>query len=85
MFHQETSEVTNDFNHPSEDSVNCVSTDLSTQMISTQNDGQSSGIQSRGSTQIQFLLGEEILDALIAETNLLKEKVLSKGHLGSYP
>ena len=43
MFHQETSEVTNDFNHPSEDSVNCVSTDLSTQMISTQNDGQSSG------------------------------------------
>ena len=43
MFHQETSEVTNDFNHPSEDYVNCVSTDLSTQMISTQNDGQSSG------------------------------------------
>ena len=42
MFHQETSEVTNDFNHPSEDYVNRISTDLSAQMISTQNDGQNS-------------------------------------------
>ena len=43
MSHQETSEVTNDFNHPSEDYVNRISTDSSAQMISTQNDGQSSG------------------------------------------
>ena len=32
--------VTNSFNHPSEDYVNFISTDLSAQMISTQNDGQ---------------------------------------------
>ena len=38
--YQKTSAVTNDFNYPSEDYVNFISTDLSAQMISTQNDGQ---------------------------------------------
>ena len=41
--YQETSAVTNDFNHPSEDYVNFISTDLSAQMMSTQNNGQNSG------------------------------------------
>ena len=37
------SAVTSDFNHPSEDYVNYISTDLSAEMMSTQNDGQNSG------------------------------------------
>ena len=39
MLYQKTP-VTNSFNHPSEDYVNFISTDLPDQMISTQNDGQ---------------------------------------------
>ena len=35
--YQEMSAVTNDFNHPSQDYVNFVSTNLSAQMMSTQN------------------------------------------------
>ena len=38
--YQETSAVTNDFNHPSKDYVNFISTDFSAQMRSTQNDVQ---------------------------------------------
>ena len=41
--YQEMSAVTNDFNHPSEDYVNLICTDLSA-MMCTQNDGQNSGI-----------------------------------------
>ena len=41
--YQETSAVTSDFNHPSEDYVTYISTDLSAQMMSTQEDGQNSG------------------------------------------
>ena len=44
---QETSGVASDFNHPSEDYVNYISTDLSAKMISTQNYGQNSARQSR--------------------------------------
>ena len=43
MLYQETSAVINDFNHPSEDFVNFISTDLSAQMMRTQNDGQKNG------------------------------------------
>ena len=48
--YQETSVGSNDFDHPSEDYVNFISTDLSAQnvMVSTQNDGQNSGTQSHG-------------------------------------
>ena len=38
-----TSAVTSDFNHPSKDYINHISTDLSTEMTSTQNAGQNSG------------------------------------------
>ena len=41
--YEETSAVNNDFNHPSEDYVNCISADLSAQIMSTQNDCQNSG------------------------------------------
>ena len=40
--YQEMSAVTNDFNHPSEDYINLICTDLSA-MMSTKNDGQNSG------------------------------------------
>ena len=40
--YQETSAVTSDFNHPNEDYVNYISTDLSAKRISTQNYGQNS-------------------------------------------
>ena len=40
--YRETAAVTSDFNHPSEDYVNYISTDLS-QMMCIQNDGQNSG------------------------------------------
>ena len=40
---QETSADTNYFNHPTKDYVNFISTYLSAQMISTQNDDQNSG------------------------------------------
>ena len=40
VYHK-TSAVTNDFNHPSEDYVNFISTDVLVQIMSTQNDGQS--------------------------------------------
>ena len=42
MLYQEKSAVTNDFNHPTEDCVKFISTDSSTKMMSTQNDGQNS-------------------------------------------
>ena len=42
--YQETSAVISDYNHLSEDYVNYISTDLSAQMMKTQNDGQNSGI-----------------------------------------
>ena len=42
--YQEASAVTSSFNHPSKDYVNDISTDLSSQMMATQNDGQNSGI-----------------------------------------
>ena len=38
-----TPTVTSDFNHPSKDYLNYLFTDLSTEMMSTQNDGQNSG------------------------------------------
>ena len=38
-----TSAVTSDFNYPSEGYVNYISTDLSVEMMNTQNDGQNSG------------------------------------------
>ena len=41
--YQEMSAFTSDFNHTSEDYVNYISTDLSAEMMSTQNDDQSSG------------------------------------------
>ena len=44
--YQETSAVSSDFYNPSEVYVNYVSTDLSAQMMSIQNDGQNSGRQS---------------------------------------
>ena len=37
-----TSAVTIDFNHPSKGYINYISTDLSAEMMSTQNDGQNS-------------------------------------------
>ena len=40
---QETSADTNDFNHSSKDYVNFISTYLSAQLMSTQNDDQNSG------------------------------------------
>ena len=40
--YQQTSAVTSDFNHPSKDYVNYISTDLSAQMMSIQNDAQMS-------------------------------------------
>ena len=40
--YQETSAVTSDFNQPSEDYINYISTDLSVEMMNTQNDGQNS-------------------------------------------
>ena len=40
---QETSAASSDFSHPSKDYVNYMSTDLSAQMMSTQNDSQNSG------------------------------------------
>ena len=40
---QETSADTNYFNHPTKDYVNFISTYLSAQMMSTQNDDQNSG------------------------------------------
>ena len=40
---QETSADTNDFNHSSKDYVNFISTYLSAQFMSTQNDDQNSG------------------------------------------
>ena len=40
---QETSADTNNFNHPSKDYVNFISTDLSAQIMSTPNDDQNSG------------------------------------------
>ena len=46
--YEETSAVTTDFNHPSKDYVNYISTDLSAQMMNTHNDGQNSGRQSGG-------------------------------------
>ena len=45
---QETSTVTNDFNHPSKDYINVIFTDLSAQMMSTENYGQNNGRCSRG-------------------------------------
>ena len=39
--YNETLAVTSDFNHPSEDYVKYNSTDISAEMIRTQNDGQS--------------------------------------------
>ena len=41
--YQEMSPFTSDFNHPSEDYVNYISTDLSAEMMSTQDDDQNSG------------------------------------------
>ena len=41
--YQETSAVTSDFNHPSEDYINYISTDLSAVTMSIQNDAQNSG------------------------------------------
>ena len=41
--YQERSAVTIEFIHPSEDYVNYISTDLWTQMMCTQSDGQNSG------------------------------------------
>ena len=41
--YQEMSAFTSDFNHPSEDYVNYISTDLSAEMMSTQDDDQNSG------------------------------------------
>ena len=38
-----TSAVTSDFNQPRKEYINCISSDLSAEMISTQNDGQNSG------------------------------------------
>ena len=38
-----TSVVTSGFNHPSEDYINYISTDLTAAMICTQNDDQNSG------------------------------------------
>ena len=38
--YQERSAVTTDFNYPSEDYINFISADLSTQMMNTENDGQ---------------------------------------------
>ena len=40
--------VTSDFNHPSKDYINYISTDLSAEMMSTQNDGQNNGRWNRG-------------------------------------
>ena len=40
---KETSATTSDFNHPSEDYVNQISTNLSAQMMSNQNNGQNGG------------------------------------------
>ena len=40
---QETSADTNYFNHPTKDYVNFISTYLSAQMMSTQNDDQNNG------------------------------------------
>ena len=42
------SAVAYDFNHTNKDYINFISADLSAQMMSTQNDGQNSGRQSRG-------------------------------------
>ena len=39
------SAVTNDFNHPSKGYINYISTDLSAEIMSTQNDDQNSGRQ----------------------------------------
>ena len=44
----ETSAVTNDFNHSSEDYANFVSIYSSAKMMSSENDSQNSGRQSRG-------------------------------------
>ena len=41
--YQETLAVTSGFNHPSKDYVNHIFTDFTAQMMSTQNDGQSTG------------------------------------------
>ena len=38
-----TSTVTSDFNHPSKEYINCISSGLSAEMMSTQNNGQNSG------------------------------------------
>ena len=38
--YKKTSTATSDFNHPSEDYMNKSSTDLSAQMMSTQNNGK---------------------------------------------
>ena len=38
--YQETSAVTSDFNRPREDYINYISTDLSFQMMNTQNSGR---------------------------------------------
>ena len=37
------STVTSDFSYPSKDYINCICTDLSAEMMSTQNDSQNSG------------------------------------------
>ena len=41
--YQETSAVTNDFNHRNEDYVSFISANLSAHLMSTQNDGQNNG------------------------------------------
>ena len=46
--YQETSAVTNGFNHPSDNYKKKFSTDSSAQTKSPQNDGQNSGRESRG-------------------------------------
>ena len=41
--YQETSSVTRDFKHPSEDYINYISTDLLAEMMNPQNDNQNTG------------------------------------------
>ena len=42
-YQERPSAVTSDFNHSNADYINYISTDLSTEMMSTENDGQNSG------------------------------------------
>ena len=43
IYLSQTSALPSDFNHPIKDYINYISTDLSAEMMNTQNDGQNSG------------------------------------------